>query len=124
MSNEISAVSSQVQAAIQPEVTTTKPVQVSTAKVRDAEPVTGSTTASQGVDATLVAQVIDQLNTLASEQQRNLKFSVDEPTGRTVVRVYSSASDELIRQIPGEEVLELAKRFAAGDTGALMNIVA
>lgn len=76
------------------------------------------------VDSTLVAQAIDMLNQLAEAQQRNLKFSVDEPSGRTVIRVFDSNSDQLIRQIPGDEVLDLARRFGKGDVGALMNIVA
>lgn len=72
----------------------------------------------------VVSEVIDALNALAQAQQRDLQFSVDKPTGRTVIRVYDSTSEELVRQIPVEEVLSLAQRFVQGDIGALMNIVA
>lgn len=41
--------------------------------------------------------------------QRNLEFSVDEDSGRVVVKVIASDSGLVIRQIPNEEVLKLAE---------------
>ena len=42
---------------------------------------------------------------------RDLQFSVDEETERTVIKVIDSASGELIRQIPDEVFLELARKL-------------
>lgn len=39
----------------------------------------------------------------------NLAFEMDEDTGRTVVKITEASSGELIRQIPSEEMLEIAK---------------
>ncbi|MFT4174444.1 MAG: flagellar protein FlaG [Rhodocyclaceae bacterium] len=39
---------------------------------------------------------------------RNLQFSIDDETGQTVVKVIDSDTREVIRQIPSEELLELA----------------
>ena len=44
-------------------------------------------------------------------QNRNLAFSVDEETNRSVVTVKDSASGDVIRQIPSDEVLRLAERI-------------
>lgn len=44
-------------------------------------------------------------------QNRNLTFSVDEETNRSVVTVKDSASGDVIRQIPTDEVLKLAERI-------------
>ncbi|MBU2977935.1 flagellar protein FlaG [Alteromonas sp. C1M14] len=44
-------------------------------------------------------------------QNRNLAFSVDEETNRSVVTVKDSASGDVIRQIPTDEVLRLAERI-------------
>lgn len=41
--------------------------------------------------------------------QRNLNFSINESTGRTVVEVRDVASGEVIRQLPTEEALRLAE---------------
>jgi flagellar protein FlaG len=39
----------------------------------------------------------------------DLSFSVDEQSGKTVVRVIDSVTKELIRQIPADEVLAMAR---------------
>lgn len=44
-------------------------------------------------------------------QNRNLAFSIDENTERSVVTVLDSDSGDVIRQIPSEEILVLAKRI-------------
>lgn len=51
---------------------------------------------------------------------RDLQFSVDEETERTVIKVIDSASGELIRQIPDEVFLELARKL--NDDGELQLI--
>ena len=39
----------------------------------------------------------------------NLEFSLDDETGKTVVKVVDATTNELIRQIPSEEMLEIAR---------------
>jgi len=46
-----------------------------------------------------------QLQTVAP----NLRFSVDEDTGKTVVRVVDTDTGEIIRQVPSEEVLAISR---------------
>ena len=43
--------------------------------------------------------------------QRNLSFSLDESTGYTVLIVTDSETDEVIRQLPSDEVLKLAQKL-------------
>lgn len=52
---------------------------------------------------------VDELNQ-NSIVRRNLQFNIDEDTGITVITVRDSQSDEVIRQIPSEELLSLARR--------------
>jgi flagellar protein FlaG len=49
-----------------------------------------------------VKQVVEQV-------AQNLRFSVDESTGRTVITVTDAATREVIRQIPSEEMLAVAR---------------
>nr|WP_233094870.1 flagellar protein FlaG [Alteromonas sp. IB21] len=44
-------------------------------------------------------------------QNRDLAFTIDEDTNRSVVTVKDSKSGDVIRQIPSEEVLKLADRI-------------
>jgi flagellar protein FlaG len=40
---------------------------------------------------------------------QDLRFTIDKETGKTVVRIIDSTTDEVIRQIPSEEVLAISK---------------
>jgi flagellar protein FlaG len=60
-----------------------------------------------------VGRAVEQLNQLARGSKRSLRFTVDEHSGRTVITVINAATAEVVRQIPPEEALALARRFAA-----------
>jgi len=56
-------------------------------------------------------EVVSGLNDLVHELHRELQFSIDEDSGETVIKVIDRATDEVVRQIPGEEVMRLRKRL-------------
>ncbi len=56
-----------------------------------------------------IQQAIDEVRELITPVAQNLLFSIDEDTGRTVVRVVDAETDEVIRQIPSEEILAISK---------------
>jgi len=68
---------------------------------------------SVGEQAENLQGAVSQINDYVQNLQRNLQFRVDEETGKDVVTVIDTASEEVIRQIPSEEALELARRLAA-----------
>lgn len=59
-----------------------------------------------------VEQAVRQLNDYLQSVQRNLQFSVDKDTKQVVVRVIDAESGEVVRQIPPESALELARNMA------------
>jgi flagellar protein FlaG len=62
-----------------------------------------------------VEQAVQQIQSYLNDNQRQLQFQVDSSSGRTIVRVVNPETSELIRQIPSEEVLVLAR--AIGNQG-------
>ena len=56
-------------------------------------------------------KVVSQLNDYIQNTQRDVDFSVDDSTGRVVVRVVDSTSDKVIRQIPSEEMLAISQHL-------------
>ena len=54
---------------------------------------------------------VSNLNQLVRDLHRELKFSVDDDSGETVVKVIDKETDEVVRQIPSAEVLRLRKRL-------------
>lgn len=57
--------------------------------------------------------VVSEINRALQAAKRQLAFSVDEASGRTIVRVIDAATGEVLRQIPSEEALQLTTRLAA-----------
>lgn len=62
---------------------------------------------------------VEKLNEYISSVERDLKFSVAENSGTTIITVVDSQTEEVVRQIPSEEVLKLAEVLQS--TGGLVN---
>ncbi|MDH5358621.1 MAG: flagellar protein FlaG [Gammaproteobacteria bacterium] len=60
----------------------------------------------QAVELEKLREKVTELNSHMQTIDRNLHFSVDEQSGDTVVRVINAETEELVRQIPSEEVLQ------------------
>lgn len=58
-----------------------------------------------------VTETIDEMNNILQSMNRNLSFTVDEQLGQSVIVVKDSESDEVIRQIPSEELVVLRKKM-------------
>jgi flagellar protein FlaG len=65
------------------------------------------------------AQAVAKLNEILRDRERDLEFTVDDTTGRTILKVIHAESGEVIRQIPPEELLNIARTFIEG-TGSLI----
>jgi flagellar protein FlaG len=50
---------------------------------------------------------VADLNKVAQAASQGVRFSVDEDTGRTVVKVVDTQTDKVLRQIPTVEALKL-----------------
>ncbi|RKZ80849.1 MAG: hypothetical protein DRQ35_01440 [Gammaproteobacteria bacterium] len=55
---------------------------------------------------------VSQINDYVQNIQRSLQFTVDEESGRDVVTVLDTKTEEIIRQYPSEEVLAFARQLA------------
>lgn len=54
-------------------------------------------------------QAVSAIEGYTQSISRNLNFSLDDSTGRVVVKVTDGSSGEVIRQIPSEDALKLAE---------------
>lgn len=60
-----------------------------------------------------------QIDSYLKSVGRELEYRVDDETGQTVVTVRDKTTGDVIRQIPNEEVLRLARRLNAGSSALL-----
>jgi flagellar protein FlaG len=74
---------------------------------------------SAAADGQNLEGMVADLNEFAQTVvQRQLQFSVDEESGKTVIKVIDTETEEVIRQIPPEVILEIQKRL--GETNGLL----
>ncbi len=58
-----------------------------------------------------VQQAIHEIRRAVEPVTSDLIFSVDEESGKTVIRVVDKVTQELIRQIPSEEAMVIAREI-------------
>lgn len=56
---------------------------------------------------------IEEFKNFSQSINRSLQFKVDDELGVTIVRVIDKDTDELIRQFPPEDLINLSKRLRA-----------
>ena len=59
----------------------------------------------------VVAKAAADIQQFVQSMGRNLSFSVDEVSGYHVVRVVNPNTGELVRQLPSDELLKIARDF-------------
>ena len=71
-------------------------------------------------DESALAGVVQSMNDYMQSVQRDLRFTVDEDTGRTIIKVLDRENDQLIRQIPPEHLLKMAGQLLTlGELGSV-----
>ncbi|MCF7982187.1 MAG: flagellar protein FlaG [Pseudomonadales bacterium] len=55
---------------------------------------------------------VSNVNDFVQNLQRSIHFSVSESSGRTIIEVYDAQTDELIREIPSEEMQRISEAIA------------
>ncbi len=78
---------------------------------KDLPPVSDPRAGNAATRSREVRETVQNLNDFIQRQDRALQFEIDDITGDTVIKVMDSTTDEVIRQIPSEELLALARRM-------------
>lgn len=63
----------------------------------------------QAPSPTDLQQALKEVQTAIDVVANDLRFSIDEDTGRTLIKIVDRETDEVIKQIPSEEFLRIAK---------------
>ncbi len=64
---------------------------------------------AQPVTREAVAAAVQSANAYVQSVSTSLHFSLDEDTGRTVVKMVDTRTDEVLRQFPSEEMLAISR---------------
>lgn len=93
---------------------TAERVQVETvrpAQPRPADPGKGMPQSQSGVTVADLQHVIDDTNQMIRYVNERLEFSVHEATNRVMVKVFDRETDEVLREIPPEQMLDLVAKL-------------
>lgn len=64
---------------------------------------------SQEPDANTVKDAVERVKQFVQSAASDVQFSIDEESGMRVIKVVDKETQEIIRQMPSKEVVELAK---------------
>ncbi len=67
-------------------------------------------------DPRQLESAVSKISEFVQNFQRDLTFSVDKDSGRIVIKVIDSKTKDVIRQIPSEVALRLAKNLQSPDS--------
>ena len=86
---------------------------------------TSPVSGSQGQDQSQVSQqqaqqVASALQKALSPVTQDIEFAVDKTSGRTVIKVMDTSTNKEIRQIPSQEILDLAQSINTYQSGLLI----
>jgi len=60
----------------------------------------------------VIAKAAQQIQNFVQSMGRNLNFSIDDTTGYHIVTVVNPETNEVVRQLPSEELLKIAQNMA------------
>lgn len=65
--------------------------------------------AGSPVSTSALEAAVKNINEFVSPMTQSIEFSLDQDSGRTIVKVVDSETQKVLRQIPDEEVLQISK---------------
>jgi len=79
-------------------------------------------TAKSEISSEELQQAVAQINDNMQQIQRDLLFSVDDSSGRTIVKVVNTETEEVVRQMPSEEILRISRNIKdqVGDVSGMI----
>lgn len=78
---------------------------------------------NQSLDETGLSTAVSRLKNHVQQISRALEFTVDKQLDQVIIKVFDAETREVIRQIPAEEVLSLARSLTS-DEGVIVNVKA
>jgi flagellar protein FlaG len=94
---------------------------VNAAKPLQKLPIDGKELPPEHHEVKEIDDAVDEINSHFQATHREIQFAVDDDSGRTVIKVMDMDTQEMIRQIPSEEVLKFARMLDEGADLELIN---
>jgi flagellar protein FlaG len=80
--------------------------------------------AEQQPTAPQLQSVVDNINKALQQSNKNLQFSIDTDTKKSVVKLVDTETGDVIRQFPSEEAIAISKSIDQIQQGLLLKLKA
>ncbi len=67
-----------------------------------------------------IEETVAEIRRQVEPVDQNLLFTIDKDTGKTIVRLIDSTTKEILRQIPSEELIAIARALGKGGHSGLI----
>jgi len=88
------------------------PAAVSAVRPTQTAPPPVSVEKPAAINSAAVRRAVEEVRRIVAPLAQDVQFTVDDETGKTVIRVVDSATKEVLRQIPSEEMVEIARTLS------------
>lgn len=103
-----------------PEAVVATPSNVGAKPSVTVEQIAAKQAAEQQPSATQLQNVVDNINKVMKQSNKNLEFSVDTDTKKSIVKLVDSETGDVIRQFPSEEALAISRSIENIQKGLLL----
>ena len=69
-------------------------------------------------------EAVSRIQDYVQNLHRELQFTVDEESGRTIIKVIDSETERVIRQIPPDELIAISEYIQSSSGGVLLKVQA
>lgn len=107
---------------LQQQSTVAAPLKIDSKSQPVDSPVKNTVDAKAAKESGDLKQAVSQLNDHVQNMQRDLQFSIDIESGNIVVKIIDAKNEKVIRQMPTEEALKLAKDLTVQADKTAFNI--
>ena len=81
------------------------------AALQEAQEINSADTTPGEADPAALKQRVDELNAAMKIHASSIEFSIDDDSGRTIVKVVDTDTDTVLRQYPSKELLAISKQI-------------
>ena len=85
------------------------PPRVPADELQVAAPTKAERSGAQAYSSKQLEAAVQQVQSFTQSFTKELQFNIDKDSGQTIVKIVDSTTDEVIRQIPSEEMVAMAK---------------
>lgn len=81
----------------------------------EVDPLKAPEAVNKSAEAGEIEKAVKDVQDFVTGMNQNIQFSIDKESGKTIIKVIDRQTEQILRQIPSEEMLQIAKALGKLD---------